>query len=133
MSAYTLKDEVIYRGDEAVADVLDGKVKMRPESKKYAIQVGKFWKEAIATMNAQAQLPSEMITTRSETLHVPSPADTVTEAGFVKSDGAEVDASIPPAPPQDPLLGSKSPEYWAWLKKYRPEQAAEAHKGWGGR
>ena len=145
----------VLRGYVIVADIVDGKIKMRAEHRKYAIGAGKFWK---AFKGAPA----------TETLHIPSPQDTVTEAGFVRhGEGIVMDASgvrlekraysendpktakehmdrghpvmgrvvseSPPCPPMDPALGTKTPAVVAWFKEFRPNEWAEMHKLWGGR
>lgn len=111
----------IYRDGIAIADIIEGKVVMRPEHIGYKIQARSFWKAHNATPEA-------------ERLHVPSPLDTVTEAGFVKhGEKVSVDASIPPCPPMDPLLGTKTEAVVAWFKRYQPEEWAKIHKGWIGK
>lgn len=114
---YILRDSVI------VADIVDGKVVMKPESEAYKLPVRKFWKDLKA-----APATSEP---SIKPLHIPSPLDTVTEAGFVKhGEKVSVDASIPPAPEMDPAAGTKTPAYAEWMRTYHPEKWAELHKNW---
>jgi hypothetical protein len=127
-TGYWTDGEVVCRADDTLADIVDGKVIMRPEFERFKIQARKFWKDYQART-----ITGIMQNIKIEPLHIPSPQDTVTVAGFVKFNSAEVEGDIPSAPPQDPALGSKTPEYWAWLKKFHPEQAEECHKLWGGR
>lgn len=114
----------IFRGDEIVADIVDGKCKMRPEFRKYAIGAGKFWKA----------FTGSPVAADVEPMHVPAPQDTVTEAGFVKhGEKTTVDASIPPCPPMDPLLGTKTEAVVEWFKKYQPDAWRKMHLDWQNR
>lgn len=134
----------VLRGETIIADIVDGKIKMRAEHRKYAIGAGKFWK---AFKGAQAiddtPTPLGYHYAGQPGLHIPSPQDTVTERGYVRdvaveafnvaAHAFEVDAAIPPAPPMDPLLGSKTPAYAEWMKQYQPAQWAKLHKNWANR
>lgn len=139
---YILRDSVI------VADIVDGKVVMKPESEAYKLPARKFWKDLKA-----APATSEPSV---KPLHIPSPLDTVTEAGFVKhghttpahsvtvSQGEtsvrttipakvltfETDADIPPAPEMDPAAGTKTPAYAEWMRTYHPEKWKTMHQSW---
>ncbi len=117
MSAEMRYDEaaqVILRDGVAVADVVEGKVRLRPEHKRLAIVVGKFWKGLCAPAAESAQ-----------PVAIPSPEDTVTEAGYVSFQG-----DVPPMPPIDPMLGTKTPAVVEWYRTYKPEEWANMHKGW---
>ena len=100
---------VLMRDGVAVADIVDGKVKMREEHKKHAIQAGKFWK----SHNAPAQKPSIEPVSLAEIMQdLPG---------------------VPPMPPMDPQLGTKTEAVVEWYKRYQPEVWAKMHKNWSGR
>ncbi len=104
---------VLLRDGVAVADIVNGQCKMRPEHKKHAIQAGKFWK----SYNSSAQLPS----------------DVIAEASEPDSPAVAVAPDAPPMPPIDPTLGTKTPAVVEWYKRHAPEAWANMHGKWANR
>jgi hypothetical protein len=129
--------EHILRDGLAVADIINGAVRMRPEYKRFGIQAGKFWKEqqTVITGNHIEQgvqvspndpgKPMVAQNLKVEPVHTHFPA---VSSGFPSGDG-----NIPPCPPEDPQMGTKTPAVVEWYKRYQPEQWAQMHHGWAGR
>lgn len=120
----------------AVADIVDGKVKMLPEHKKYGIQVGKFWKAFTLQPKTSTRSGVEFVRdlTPVELAKLDAGAQlsailNIAEPDFRLGNGAD----IPPCPPEHPSTGTKTPEVVAWFKKYHPERWATMHLKWRNR
>lgn len=125
--------DMIFRDDVHVANINGGKVAMLPEHKKYGIQVGKFWK----AFNGTPEKPTIAGNHIEQGVQVsPNDPSKPMVAQNLKVEPASLPVSnrgIPPCPPMDPAMGTKSPDVVAWYKRYQPEAWSKLHLKWRGR
>jgi hypothetical protein len=109
MSKYHVSGSDIYRGDEVIASVQDGKVIPLPGWEKYHIQASRAW-------NAHTpEVEEKIVVADAQPAHVSAEAE---------------DNRIPPMPPIDPLLGTKTPAVARWYAQHKPDLWAKMHVGW---